>query len=107
MGSVGLTQIVRGPAQRCSLGYGLDAEAEGQGYMTEALRAVIAHAFETLKLHRVEASYMPTNERSGRVLRRLGFTVEGFARDYVCLNGRWQDHILTALSNPADQAPVG
>ncbi len=45
------------------------------------------------------ANYVPTNERSGRLLRRLGFTVEGYARDYLCLNGTWQDHILTSLIN--------
>ena len=49
------------------------------------------------------ANYMPTNEASGKVLKRLGFTVEGYARDYLCLNGKWEDHILTSLTNPEDR----
>jgi ribosomal-protein-alanine N-acetyltransferase len=47
------------------------------------------------------ANYVPTNERSGRLLRRLGFVVEGYARDYLFIGGRFQDHVLTALTNGA------
>ena len=103
IGTAGLTQIARGPAQRCSLGYGLDQEALGQGLMHEGLRAVIDHGFGALMLHRIEASYMPTNTRSGRVLERLGFAIEGHVRSYVCINGVWRDHVLTGLINPADE----
>ena len=103
VGTVALTRIERGPAQSCSLGYGLDEACQGMGYMTEAARAAVDYAFDTLKLHRVESSYAPLNERSGSVLRRLGFHVEGFALDYVCLNGTWRDQVRTALINPADR----
>jgi len=105
LGTAALTQISRGPAQRCSLGYGLDQEAVGRGYMHEGLEAIIAHAFGALGLHRIEASYVPTNTRSGRVLERLGFQIEGHVRAYVCLNGVWRDHVLTGLINPAHEAP--
>jgi ribosomal-protein-alanine N-acetyltransferase len=100
IGDCAFTNIVRGPFQACHLGYKLDQEYVGRGLMREALTAAIHHAFGALKLHRIMANYQPTNERSGRLLRRLGFTVEGYARDYLFLGGAWRDHILTALVNP-------
>lgn len=98
VGQANLTQIVRGPFQACNLGYSVDHRCEGQGFMTEALRAVIEYAFGPMALHRIQANYRPSNERSGRLLRRLGFVVEGYARDYLFINGAWRDHILTALT---------
>ncbi len=100
IGCVNFTQFVRGVLHGCSMGYSLAETAQGQGYMTEALQAAIPYVFDTLKFHRIAANYMPHNQRSGRVLRRLGFTVEGYARDYLMINGQWQDHILTSLINP-------
>jgi ribosomal-protein-alanine N-acetyltransferase len=100
LADIGLSNIVRGPFQACHLGYRLDRAHEGRGYMREMLRAVVAHAFESLRLHRIMANYVPTNERSGRVLRSLGFQVEGYARDYLKLDGVWKDHLLTSLVNP-------
>ncbi|MFN8661062.1 MAG: GNAT family N-acetyltransferase [Thermomicrobiales bacterium] len=100
IGAVNLNNITRGAAQYADLGYALDDEMQGQGLMPEAVRAVIAFAFGPLNLHRIRACYLPTNERSGAVLRRLGFVVEGYARDYLLIDGRWQDQILTSLINP-------
>ena len=100
VGDCAFTNIVRGPFQACHLGYKLDRQFVGRGLMREALDGAIGHAFHTLKLHRIMANYQPTNERSGRLLRRLGFTIEGYARDYLFLNGAWRDHILTSLVNP-------
>ena len=100
IGDCAFTNIVRGPFQACHLGYKLDRQFVGRGLMREALGGAIAHAFAALKLHRIMANYQPTNERSGRLLRRLGFTIEGYARDYLFLNGAWRDHILTSLVNP-------
>lgn len=57
---------------------------------------MVDFAFEALGLHRVMANYQPANERSGRFLRRLGFVPEGYARDYLYINGMWRDHILTS-----------
>jgi [ribosomal protein S5]-alanine N-acetyltransferase len=99
-GIVSLTNIVRGPLQACSMGYNLAKRLEGQGYMYEAVVAVIDHVWDGLGLHRIEAAYMPTNERSGRLLRRLGFVVEGYSRDYLFTGGRWTDQLRTALINP-------
>jgi ribosomal-protein-alanine N-acetyltransferase len=105
VGNASFSQIVRGPFQACYLGYALAARAEGKGYMFEALTAALAYVFDELRLHRVMANYVPTNERSGRLLRRLGFTVEGYARDYLFIDGAWRDHVLTALTNEAVARP--
>jgi ribosomal-protein-alanine N-acetyltransferase len=104
LGHCNFNQIVRGGFQAAVLGYSLDRRCEGRGMMTEALGAALPFVFERMGLHRVGANYVPTNERSGRVLRRLGFVVEGYARDYLFLGGAWRDHVLTALTNP-DPAP--
>jgi ribosomal-protein-alanine N-acetyltransferase len=68
--------------------------------MTEALKVAINYVFIELNLHRIMAAYIPHNQRSGRLLKRLGFLVEGYARDYLMIDGQWQDHILTSLINP-------
>jgi len=97
---ISLNQVTRLAFQACHLGYSVDREHEGKGLASEAVRAVVDFAFETLGLHRIMANYQPTNERSGRLLRRLGFVPEGYARDYLFINGTWRDHVLTALLNP-------
>ena len=96
-----LSNVVRGAFQAAHLGYSVDAGFEGRGIAAETVRAVVSFAFDTLRLHRVMANYQPANERSGALLRRLGFVPEGYARDYLFLNGAWRDHILTALVKPA------
>lgn len=100
IGNIGFSTIVRGVAQHCTLGYSLAEELQGKGLMMEALHAAIDFAFMSLKLHRIEANYMPHNRRSGNLLRRLGFSVEGYSRDYLQINGVWEDHVRTALINP-------
>lgn len=102
VGNLNLTQVHRGFAQSCFLGYNLARDEQGKGYMTEAVGATVAFAFETLKLHRVSASYMPSNVRSAAVLERCGFEIEGHAKAYLLINGRWEDHVLTAITNPID-----
>jgi [ribosomal protein S5]-alanine N-acetyltransferase len=99
VGDCNFTNFVRGPFQACYLGYKISKHAEGRGLMHEALTAAVKYAFETVRLHRIMANYVPTNERSGRLLRRLGFTVEGYARDYLLVGGAWRDHVLTSLTN--------
>ena len=105
LGQVNFSQIVRGAAQACYLGYSLDRRCVGRGMMTEALSGAIPFVFDRLRLHRIQANYIPTNERSGRVLRGLGFVVEGYARDYLFIGGAWRDHVLTALTNPRAPDP--
>lgn len=99
VGFVNFNNIVRGVAQYCNVGYSLAASRQGLGYMDEAMRFAIKYSFEVINLHRINANYMPHNVRSGKVLKKLGFVAEGFARDYLFINGRWEDHILTSLTN--------
>lgn len=100
VGNLSLSQIQRGPLQQCLLGYGLASDCQGRGYMLEAVCAAVRYAFEELRLHRVMANYLPHNRRSAAVLRRAGFSIEGYARDYLLINGKWEDHVLTAVVNP-------
>jgi ribosomal-protein-alanine N-acetyltransferase len=99
IGFVNFNNIVRRAAQYCNVGYSLAESKQGFGYMEEALRHSIKYAFQVLNLHRVMANYMPHNARSGKVLKKLGFTAEGLAREYLRINGRWEDHVLTSLTN--------
>ncbi|GGP25123.1 GNAT family N-acetyltransferase [Silvimonas amylolytica] len=101
VGKCSYTNIVRGPFLACNLGYSLGAAWQGRGLMLEALKAANHYVFNELGLHRIMAAYMPLNERSGRLLKRLGFEREGLARSYLCIAGQWEDHVLTSLINPA------
>jgi [ribosomal protein S5]-alanine N-acetyltransferase len=105
IGTINLNTIVRGALHGATLGYGLSAQHQGQGYMTEAGQRLIAYAFGDLNLHRIMANYLPHNHRSANVLKRLGFQIEGIARDYLFINGQWQDHVMTSLINPHWQIP--
>lgn len=100
LGVCNYTNIVRGTFQACHLGYSLGERHQGQGLMYEALAGANRYVFEELRLHRIMANYLPRNERSGRLLTRLGFEVEGQARKLLKINGEWEDHILTSLVNP-------
>lgn len=95
------THIMMGMFKACHLGYAIDQAHEGQGLMQEVVAAGIDYLFRERGLHRIMASYMPANRRSGALLARLGFEQEGYARDYLMINCRWEDHVLTALLNPA------
>ncbi len=100
VGSINFSNFTRGVFQSCTVGYSLAERYQGQSYMSEALRTGIAYVFSTLQFHRIEANYLPHNQRSGRLLKHLGFVVNGYARDYLYIDGQWQDHILTSLLNP-------
>ena len=106
LGQVNLNNIVRGAFQAAHLGYHLDREAEGRGLMQDALTQVIGYAFGPFRLHRLMAGYVVGNTRSAKVLARLNFRVEGIARGYLYIDGQWRDHVLTALTDPADRPPA-
>jgi ribosomal-protein-alanine N-acetyltransferase len=96
VGVCNFTNIIRGVFLSCFLGYSIHHKYEGKGLMYEALEAAGDFVFEKLKLHRIQANYMPRNERSAKLLHRLGFQREGYAKDYLKIAGKWEDHILTA-----------
>ena len=96
VGGLTLANIRRGVAQAGSLGYWMGLPFVRQNYMTAAVRAVIPFAFATLRLHRLEAACIPSNTGSMRLLENTGFTREGYAREYLCISGTWQDHLLYA-----------
>ncbi|MFI8706888.1 GNAT family N-acetyltransferase [Bacillus sp. NPDC077411] len=103
IGSVTLFEVLRGPLQRCFIGYTLDKHHNGKGYMTEAVKLVVSYAFDELNFHRIEAGVMPHNIGSIKVLEKSGFHKEGIARKNVKINGRWEDHQVLAIVNDNDE----
>jgi [ribosomal protein S5]-alanine N-acetyltransferase len=97
IGVVNLNEIVRGSFQSAYLGYYLFSPHEGRGYMAEGLLRVLERAFGELGLHRVEANIPPENQRSLRLVERLGFRREGYSPRYLKSGGRWRDHERWAL----------
>ena len=99
VGGLTLANIRRGVAQAGSIGYWVGAPFARKGYMTAAVRALIPFGFRMLGLHRLEAACIPANIASISLLEKTGFTREGYARSYLCINGAWQDHLLYARLN--------
>lgn len=99
IGSISLSEVLRGSLQSCFVGYALDKPQNGKGYTTEAVRLLVDFGFKELKLHRIEAGVMPHNLGSIRVLEKAGFQKEGIARKNVEINGKWEDHQVLAIIN--------
>lgn len=97
LGGLTLSHVQRGVTQSASVGYWMGEPYARRGYMTDAVRTVIGFAFGTLRLHRLEAACLPHNAASIGLLEKTGFTREGYARSYLCIDGRWQDHLLYAI----------
>ncbi|RJF68521.1 GNAT family N-acetyltransferase [Rhodopseudomonas palustris] len=97
LGGITLANVRRGIVQAGTIGYWMGEPYAGRGIMTAALRVLLPTLFGELNLHRVEAACIPTNAPSIRVLEKCGFTREGLARRYLCINGVWQDHLLYGL----------
>ena len=97
MGGCTLSNVRRGVTQCCALGYWIGARFARQGFMSDAVHALIPFVFGTLGLHRIEAACLPNNAPSKRLLERVGFQQEGYARAYLSINGQWRDHLLFAL----------
>ena len=109
-GMINLNNIVRGVFESAALGYWIGAPYASQGLMTEALRLMLRHAFETVRLHRVEANLLPHNKASRALVQRAGFRLEGLSPRMLRIAGKWQDHERWALlvdewlaSGPPDQ----
>ncbi len=97
VGGITLSNIRRGVAQTGTLGYWTGAKYARQGYMHEALRGLLPVLFSQFGLRRVEAACLPENVPSSNLLEKVGFKREGIAREYLCINGVWHDHLLYAL----------
>lgn len=97
-GGIQLSNIRQGIAQSAAtIGYWIGKKFAGQGFMTDAVTAVVLHGFGRMGFHRIEAACLPSNTASRRVLTKCGFTAEGTARKYLRINGEWQDHLLFAV----------
>ena len=97
VGAITLDNIRRGPAQTGTLGYWIGAPFARQGFMGEAIGAVVAHAFDTMELSRIEAACLPENVASRGVLEKSGFKYEGVAQSYLQIHGRWRNHVLYSI----------
>lgn len=98
-GEITLSSIQRGPFQTGHVGYWIDEDLAGRGYTPEAVVVVLAFAFDTISLHRVEISIIPRNHSSLRVVEKLGLRSEGIARRYLEINGEWEDHAKFAMTS--------
>jgi [ribosomal protein S5]-alanine N-acetyltransferase len=97
IGGITLANVRRGIVQAGTIGYWVGEPHAHRGYMTSALRVLLPSLFGELNLHRIEAACIPSNTPSIRVLEKCGFSREGLARRYLCINGVWQDHLLFGL----------
>ena len=98
IGRIALGGVLRGAFQNAYLGYWIDQQHQGRGLATEAVRAMTAFAFSSAHLHRVQAAVMPRNSGSLRVLEKAGYRREGLAERYLYIAGRWEDHVLYAMT---------
>jgi len=105
LGGCTLSNVRRGVTQCCALGYWIGERFARQGFMYDAVKALVPFIFSTLGLHRIEAACLPANDASKSLLIKVGFKEEGLARRYLQINGDWRDHLLFALL--ADEARVG
>jgi [ribosomal protein S5]-alanine N-acetyltransferase len=101
-GSFNLNNIIRGVGQMADAGWFVSAEFAGQGYATEGVRALLDAAFAPqpigLGLHRVQAGIIPRNVRSIRVAEKCGMRREGMALRYIKIAGKWEDHLIYAIT---------
>lgn len=97
VGVINISQIYRGAFQSAYLGFYAMEGHQGQGFMREGLTLTLAIAFRQLKLHRLEANIQPSNVRSERLVKALGFRLEGFSPRYLKIAGRWRDHDRWAI----------
>jgi ribosomal-protein-alanine N-acetyltransferase len=92
-GEINLNNVVRGALQSGTIGYWIDRDRAGQGYVAEGVAVLMRFAFEELHLHRLEICIVPRNTNSRRVMEKLGIREEGVALRYLEINGVWEDHI--------------
>lgn len=98
VGELTISSVQRGPFQSAYIGYWVDADEAGKGYAPEAVVAALAFSFDELGLHRIEISIIPRNDRSLRVVEKLGIRKEGVAERFLQINGVWEDHARFAMT---------
>lgn len=98
-GEVTLSSILRGPFQNGSIGYWIDEDLAGQGFIPESVVLVLQFAFEALRLHRIEVAIIPRNTASRRVVEKIGLRTEGVALGFLEINGEWEDHVRYAMTS--------
>jgi len=98
IGEVSLGSVQRGPFQSAFVGYWVDAEHAGQGYVPEGVAVILRYGFEELGLHRIEAAIVPRNAASRRVMDKLGLREEGLAERFLQIRGVWEDHVRYAIT---------
>ena len=98
-GTVSISDMIRGPYQRATVGYNAFAPSARQGYMTEGFNLVFRFAFGDLGLHRLEADIQPNNEASLKLAQRIGLRREGYSPGFVCIGGAWKDHERWAVTS--------
>ncbi|MFT6489861.1 MAG: ribosomal-protein-alanine N-acetyltransferase [Parvibaculaceae bacterium] len=106
IGGCTLSNVQRGVQQSCALGYWAGEEFAGKGYITEAVKLVSQFVFDDLQLNRLQAACLLHNEASKAVLTKAGFSQEGVARNYLKINGRWQDHLVFSILENDPRAEV-
>lgn len=99
IGMLSFEEICKQPFHSCEMGYSIAKDKQGKGYMKQAIELSIKYVFEELNLKRIRANYTPHNQKSGLLLKKLGFIVEGYARDYIYIEDKWEDIILTSIIN--------
>jgi ribosomal-protein-alanine N-acetyltransferase len=97
VGVVNLNNIITGSFCCAFLGYYGVSRYAGRGYMTDAVRQTVRHAFDDLGLHRLEANIQPGNAPSIALVKRLGFRKEGYSPRYLRIAGEWRDHERWAI----------
>ena len=97
-GEINLNSVQRGPFQNAYVGYWVDQELAGKGYVPEAAVVAFRFGFEDLGLHRIQIAIIPRNSASRRVAAKLGLRDEGTAVRYLQINGRWEDHVRYAIT---------
>jgi len=99
IGEININNVQRGVVQSCSVGYWISESKMGLGLMSEAISLIKKFTFDELELHRIEAACLQKNQRSLNTLKKNNFNIEGVAKKYLKINGKWQDHILLSCIN--------
>ncbi len=99
IGEININNVQRGVVQSCSVGYWISEDKMGLGLMSEAISLIKKFTFDELELHRIEAACLQKNQRSLNTLKKNNFNIEGVAKKYLKINGKWQDHILLSCIN--------